>query len=69
MFEIGDMVICSSLPITGYGFIVEAKSKANYKSLNTDWYAICFFKRPDEIRWYEGKELWRASDVQHVQHR
>jgi hypothetical protein len=65
MFEVGDMVICTHLRDGGYGFVVEAKSKANYKSLNIDWYAICFFKRPDEIRWYEGKELWRASDVQH----
>ena len=64
MFEVGDMVICSSQPITGYGFIVEAKSKNKYTGLASDWYAICFFKRPNEVRWYEGKELWKASEIQ-----
>ena len=65
MFEVGDIVICTHPRDKGYGFVVETKSKKNYKSLNKDWYAICFFARPDEVRWYDANELWRASDVQH----
>jgi hypothetical protein len=62
MFEVGDMVIS----IEGCGFVVETKNKYNYKSLKAEWYAICFFKQPDRVRWYEGNELQKkASDVQH----
>jgi len=64
MFEVGDMVICTHLRDRGYGFVVEVKNKDKYTGLAADWYAICFFKRPDEIRWYEGKELWKASEIQ-----
>ena len=55
MFEVGDMVI--SIMGCGFGFVVETKNKDNY--------AICFFKQPDRVRWYQGNELqgWGASDV------
>jgi len=62
MFEVGDMVIS----IEGCGFVVETKNEYNYKCLNTDWYAICFFKQPDRVQWYKGRKLQKkASDVQH----
>jgi hypothetical protein len=62
MFEIGDIVICPSRLVMGYGFVVETKNKDNYKSLKAEWYAICFFARPyEQPRWYEGHELQKAS--------
>lgn len=54
------------ISIEGSGFVVETKNEYNYKSLKAEWYAICFFKQPDRVRWYEGNELQKkASDVQH----